>query len=634
MSVLNVNSIASLEALNGALSQYRTASGEPFRRFAPIFGKKMELLEQLETHFVERVEQAAHEVSYAQRAYSACMGDPNRTSCSYERSALHHAEAQLEQAQANLANYRSQISRLRSSLASYNSAAGRYENNLHNISSSIVPNFSSLIGEMKAYSYDDSNIAGGITAGTLPGYTGGGTGVAGGARLENKQDASEARVLGDDTYDTGKRPIYSNGMDATLGDNATANVENANDISMATAGGGIVAGIGVAALSAGILMHFRNNGVDSHFASREIDRVLTAKYGTPLGLLPPEKQAEYVKDYNALSKAVEEDVKKKHAEEIADLRRKENEIRAKNGQISIEEAEQQYEYASLAEHVYSPNRKLPENWSKVSSKSDTAYELTKEIKRLNKDGSGFYAQLYKNDTTGEYTLAFRGTELTKPNDLAADGLQAIGLSKQYENAQLLGKKINDAGLNQMNFKIVGHSLGGGLASVAGLESRCETYSYNQAELSQPTIGILKLNTDEHEKLITQYLDRDQWLNKWVQDPVNNALSEKSMVAINKSESNFAQRIIEANKKFETDSPDNFFARLGTIKTIDSKGEHGIDSVKNFFDSQRRQDIYGNNKLQNFHISPISKAPTIEDSSLKYFQQAAKEEGIIGIASKK
>jgi hypothetical protein len=330
---------------------------------------------------------------------------------------------------------------------------------------------------------------------------------------------------------------------------------------------------------------------------------------------------------------VEEDVKKQNTEEVENLRKKENEKRAKDNQLSIEDAEHQYEYASLADHVYLPNQKLPENWSIVSSQNSATYELVKEIKRLNNDGSGFYAELYQNDITGEYTLAFRGTEFPKPNDLATDGLQALGLSKQYEDAKLLGDKINELGISKENLKIVGHSLGGGLATVAGLESQCQTYTYNQAELSHATISFLNLNTDGHEKIITQYIDRNQWLNSLVQDPINNALSEKRMVAINKSEFNFAQRMIEASEKFKTDSPDNFFARLGTVKTIDSKGEHGIKFVKDFFYSQKREDLYGN-QLKDFHISEMSEAPTLEDSSLRYFQQAGKDAGIIGVVSKK
>jgi hypothetical protein len=646
MALTNVNSIASLEALNGALSQYRTASDEPFRRFAPIFAEKLDLLAQLEPHFVKKVQNAKQELDYAQRAYYACMDNPDRVSCSFEASMVQHAETKLMQAEENMEQYRSTLSQLKDAIDSYQNAASRYASNLQNISSSIVPNFSGLIAEMRAYSDDGgSAFGGGVAAGNSIGYTGDGAGIAGVAgnfSLSSLQAAAaKAGVVGIADKNSGTSTIDLRGMDdsATPGKSA-----NTNNISMATVGGVVVAGVVVSAVSLGILAHFKKNGIDNDFANKEIHRFLQAKYGAPMGSLSQEEKEQYVKDYNELSKAVEEDVKNKHTEEIDNLRKEENEKRAKAGQISIEEAEQQYEYSTLADHVYNPNQKLPENWSKVPIEGDAASELVKEIKRLNNDGSGFYAELYKNDITGEYTLAFRGTQppkhmvrdLLKPvtsgipsilkgeySDIAADIFQG----KQYENAKSLGEKIKELELDKKleldNFKIVGHSLGGGLATVAGLESRCQTYTYNQAELfNVTTIPNLKLNTEGHEKIITQYLDRNQWLAKG-QDFVNNALSEKTMVAINKSEFNFAQRRIEASKKFETDSPDNFFARLGTVKTIDSKGEHGIKAARDFFNTQSQPNLYGNGQLKDFHISEMSDYPKVEDR-IHIIQNSTKE----------
>jgi hypothetical protein len=183
MSKLDVTSIASLEALNSALSQYRMASDEPFHRFAPIFSEKLELLAQLETHFEEKIRQAERALASAQSAYSVCMSNHERTSCSSEASRVREAEAALALAETNLATYNSVMSQLRGSLGGYQGAASRYENNLQNISSSIVPNFVQLIGKMRLYSDDESTIFSGGVEGSPISYTGGVSNVTHGAPL-------------------------------------------------------------------------------------------------------------------------------------------------------------------------------------------------------------------------------------------------------------------------------------------------------------------------------------------------------------------------------------------------------------------------------------------------------------------
>jgi len=183
MSKLDVTNIASLEALNSALSQYRAASDDPFHRFAPIFSEKLELLAQLKMHFEEKIRQAERELSSAQYALSACMSNPENI-CSLEASRVRQAEAALAQAKANLVTYNSVMSQLRGSFGDYKGAASHYENNLQNISSSIVPNFTQLIGKMRLYSDDKNAISsGGVEAGNPVNYTGGVSNAPHGAPL-------------------------------------------------------------------------------------------------------------------------------------------------------------------------------------------------------------------------------------------------------------------------------------------------------------------------------------------------------------------------------------------------------------------------------------------------------------------
>jgi len=269
MTKLDVTSIASLEALNSALSQYRTASDEPFHRFAPIFSEKLELLAQLEAYFEEKIRQAERELASAQSAYSACMNNPNRTSCSSEASWVRQAEAALAQAKANLATYKSVMSQLRGSFGGYQGAASRYENNLQNISSSIVPNFAQLTGKMRLYSDDQSAIFGdGVEAGNPINYAGGasnvlygaplgGTGVDGassGGKTANVASGTGAEQAGNVTDNVQN----NNANTATeTNSNNTSQIESNSSVSMATVG---VGGIALTAIAGGFLVNTLKKG--------------------------------------------------------------------------------------------------------------------------------------------------------------------------------------------------------------------------------------------------------------------------------------------------------------------------------------------------------------------------------------
>ena len=155
MSTFHVKNIASLEALNGAMGEYRSQSDEPFHHFAPVFERKLQLLAALETHFVQKIEQAEQNLRYAESAYNACICDPNRISCSSEESWVRQAESDLQQAIENLASYKSTLAGLQSAFGDYQHTARSYANHLQNISSSIVPNFSAVIAKMHDYLKDD-----------------------------------------------------------------------------------------------------------------------------------------------------------------------------------------------------------------------------------------------------------------------------------------------------------------------------------------------------------------------------------------------------------------------------------------------------------------------------------------------
>lgn len=151
------------------------------------------------------------------------------------------------------------------------------------------------------------------------------------------------------------------------------------------------------------------------------------------------------------------------------------------------------------------------DWRPLSSSQgveDKAIAKTIDaINQFNKQGDDFYAQIYKNDLTGEYTLAFRGSEINgwkNRNDWADNVLQGLSLQgPQYANAAILGELL---GSTKQKVNIVGHSLGGGLATVVGLKTGLPTYTYNQAYISQGTIDKYKLDVGKTENITAYYIE--------------------------------------------------------------------------------------------------------------------------------
>ncbi|MEO9383762.1 lipase family protein [Chromobacterium phragmitis] len=94
--------------------------------------------------------------------------------------------------------------------------------------------------------------------------------------------------------------------------------------------------------------------------------------------------------------------------------------------------------------------------------------------------SGMSAALYRDEKTGNYTLAFRGTE---PNwkDIRTDVGNAAGLKMaQYEKAASLATTLERNENFNDNLKFTGHSLGGGLASMAAAVTKLHAITFNPA----------------------------------------------------------------------------------------------------------------------------------------------------------
>lgn len=114
------------------------------------------------------------------------------------------------------------------------------------------------------------------------------------------------------------------------------------------------------------------------------------------------------------------------------------------------------------------------------------YKLAKDINgddiTLSDSTTDLQMALYQNTETGNYVVAFRGTESASDwgTDIQMGISTIIGvLANQFTPADAkLSQWIDKFGLSASNTTIVGHSLGGALAQYFGASTGFETLTYN------------------------------------------------------------------------------------------------------------------------------------------------------------
>ena len=128
---------------------------------------------------------------------------------------------------------------------------------------------------------------------------------------------------------------------------------------------------------------------------------------------------------------------------------------------------------------------IPAGWEHVSD--DELKELGINPKAFEKLVSGFSATLYR-DVDGRYALAFRGTN--ELQDWASNAGNSLLFSQQAaEAAQLtdhIKQRLEANGVKADQLSLTGHSLGGGIASIASLTSGVRAATFNASGVSDMT----------------------------------------------------------------------------------------------------------------------------------------------------
>ncbi len=123
------------------------------------------------------------------------------------------------------------------------------------------------------------------------------------------------------------------------------------------------------------------------------------------------------------------------------------------------------------------------SWSPLSP--DKMKELGIDSNLLRDSFTGYSATIFQNKDTGEYVVAFRGTdELVK--DMVSNVVEIEGLSFQHFLALQLAENLRQ---RDIDVTYVGHSLGGGLAVTAAMSSGREAVTYNSAGISKKTAEL-------------------------------------------------------------------------------------------------------------------------------------------------
>lgn len=241
-----------------------------------------------------------------------------------------------------------------------------------------------------------------------------------------------------------------------------------------------------------------------------------------------------------------------------------------------------YEMAVLAEDCYGDSEHKFINGTNYSRllftdlpEGSPMRDWAELIDRCNQYDKGFNAVLYKNEVTGEYTLAFEGSNfhpIDNTADFIADWIltnkvQGLdGIPEQYVLAMMIAGSMPQG----VSINFTGHSLGGGLASVAGVVTGAPTYTYNAEGVNNNilnTFGIQgKVEAGDYD--IKAYQADNDLLTSSQEGVLKNVVIAAALVI------DPIETIAAGGNAL---SP-----AIGDKETVESGGWHSIEPMVNYF----------------------------------------------------
>lgn len=199
------------------------------------------------------------------------------------------------------------------------------------------------------------------------------------------------------------------------------------------------------------------------------------------------------------------------------------------------------ERARLANDTYNVGQgDPPEGWERVGPvelrkmgmTEDTFPQLASDF-RPSEYKDGYYPELYRTtaDVFGEErnVLCFRGTQGIK--DGAADAIQAFGgETDQYTRAIRTAQKLKTILGDKLD--LAGHSMGGGMATAAGIVTGSSVYAIDPAGVHPATLERVgrQYTRDSAKRYVQNYVAEGEILDT-VQDPHSQRLLLAGIVSV-------------------------------------------------------------------------------------------------------
>ena len=220
--------------------------------------------------------------------------------------------------------------------------------------------------------------------------------------------------------------------------------------------------------------------------------------------------------------------------------------------------------ARLSHDVYETTGSSLDGWDPVSSARLEASGIAPE--RSSDPETGFHARIYQHREHG-FALVLRGTD--EARDWVSNLRQGVGLGDlQYRQAVSLAISARSAFGDEL--VIVGHSLGGGLASIASLRTGVPAVTFNAAGVHDRTLDHYGITRDARHRAA----ETGQVRRYTVDNEILTSLQEHALQTRGILPDAIGHRI-----RLSDPEPLSIFDRLATHRRLSHALEtHSMDSV--------------------------------------------------------